>query len=341
MIKKQLVFIKLNVMKKVLIIFGIALLAIPILAMAAFFKADENVAAGEVVMGNLYLAGGSPVMAGTIQGDLYIVGGNVTISGKVTNDLVVAGGNVIITGEVGDDLRAFGGSVYVDGKVNGEVLLSGGDVKVGSRANIRKDMFLTGGMVSVDPEAKVYGKTTIYQDEGSEDALENMPMAGYMRGAFWIGALFTVLTYLVVAAVLMGVMPNIVKRFLVDSVSKDAFWKGLGLGLLILIVTPILAVICFITGIGALLGGIILILYVLYILLTLVLAGLLFGAVAKKLIMKTKKVEMDWMWGLGGIFALHILSLIPFVGIFIGAVFFLYALGSVTMVDWKLASSAK
>ena len=88
------------------------------------------------------------------------------------------------------------------------------------------------------------------------------------------------------------------------------------------------------------------------ILLTLVLAGLLFGAVAKTLIMKNKKTEkkllikskkvsMDWVWGLGGIVVLHILTLIPFIGWLIGAVFFLYALGSVTMVDWKLARTAK
>ena len=112
-------------MKKFLVLSGIIFLLIPSLAMAAYFMADESVPSGEVIIGNLYLTGGNPSMAGDLHGDLYAAGGNVSVPGNVTNDVVITGGTVTITGVVGDDVRVLGGDITIDGKVNGEVLAFG------------------------------------------------------------------------------------------------------------------------------------------------------------------------------------------------------------------------
>jgi len=330
-------------MRKFAALIALVLILVPTVAMAAYFMADENLPKGEIVMGNLYLAGGNPTMAGDVQGDLYMSGGNVAVTGNVSNDLVVAGGNVSVTGNINDDLRVFGGQIYIDGKVNGEVIAFGGDVKLGPNAQVRKDLVVGGGNVEVDNNAKVYGTTEIYSDpEGKkgmmdyEYGMEKMSIVGKL-----IAALFTVISFMIVAAVMMGLMPNVVTKYLVSATSKGNFWKSFGLGLLLLIVTPICALLCFITGVGVMLGFLILAMYLMYILLNVALAGVLFGSLMQKWIMKLKKAQMNWLWGLGGIVVLHLLTLIPIIGFFVGAVFFLYSLGAVFMTDWKVMKAVK
>lgn len=330
-------------MKKLLVIFAVLAISIPSIALAAVFKTDTNVPAGEVVVGNLYLAGSNPSVGGDVNGDLYIAGGNIVISGNVTEDVVAAGGNITITGEVGGDVRSFGGSVFIDSNVNGEVIASGGDVRIGPNAVIRKDLVAAGGDVSVDKTAKVYGSRTIESGEGKGRNFDKQidPMMKFLTGAFWIGQIFLLLSYFVIVAILMGLFPNLVKKFSVRALSKGQFWKSLGLGLLALIVTPIVAGICFVTGIGALLGVIVMLCYICYILVSIVLAGVLFGDVVRKLLFKPKKVEPSWGWALGGIALLQAFTLIPVVGWLLGFVFFLYSMGTVLVVEWKIARVVK
>ena len=331
-------------MKKIFILIGVALLVIPSFAMAAYFMTDNTVPKGEVIIGNLYLVGDSPNMAGDVQGDLYAAGGNVAITGNVSNDVGVAGGTVSVTGEIGDDIRIFGGSIFIDGKVNGEVLAFGGDVKIGPNANIRKDVVVGGGKVNIDSNARIFGTTQLYTDaEGKgkfKKAIDRIPEGAIQTGII-IAILLTVLTYMVVAAVMMGVFPGVTKKYLANATSKDAFWKSLGLGLLTFIVTPIIVVLCFVTGIGLMLGFVILLIYLMYFLLNIALAGVLFGSIAQKLFTKIKKVELNWAWGLGGVVVLHLITLLPVLGWIVGALFFLYSFGAVLTTDWKMYRAVK
>lgn len=326
-------------MKKISLVIGILFLLIPTIAFAAYFIADENVPRGEIIMGNLYLAGGAPSMDGDVQGDLYITGGNVSVTGNVTNDLVAAGGTITVTGTVNDDIRVFGGQIYLDGRVNGEVIAFGGDVRIGPNANIRKDLVAGGGNINIDENSQVFGTTKIYTESEAEKAKQEMREPG--TTGYLFGVLFTVLIYLVLAAVLMGLFPKLITKYLADASKKESFWKNIGLGLLVFLVTPIAAVLCFITGIGVMLGFVLLLCYILFILFNLVLAGVFFGIIAKKIILKQKKVEMDWLWALGGVVVLHLLTLVPMVGFFIGAFFFLFSFGASISTEWKVLRAVK
>lgn len=332
-------------MKKLLIAFLTLAIAVPSLAMAANFKADGNIPAGETVIGNLYLAGPNPTVNGSVQGDLYVAGGNVIVTGTVADDLVAAGGNISVTGKVNGDLRVFGGSLFVDGMVDGEVIASGGEVKIGPNAQVRKDLVVAGGSVDVDPSARVFGSTTIEEgDEGKSGEQKDMMKQSYehfMRIGFWIAQLFAVLSSFVIAAVFLGLFPGFTKKWAVRAFAKDQFWPSLGLGALLLIVTPIASVILMITGVGALLGVALLMMYVMFLILTMAVAGILFGELLKKWFMHTKKVQPSWGWGLGGIALLHAVTLIPYVGWLVGLVFFLFALGAMVATEWKIYRSLR
>lgn len=332
-------------MKKLLIAFLAFALAVPSLALAANFQANMNVPAGESVVGNLYLAGPNPTVNGNVQGDLYVAGGNVIVTGNVADDLVAAGGNISVSGKVNGDLRAFGGSLFVDAVVDGEVIVSGGDVKIGPNAQIRKDLVAAGGTVEVDPAARVFGSTTIKTDDDGEGAGHREMMRQsydhFMRIGFWIAQVFAVLASLAIAAVFLGIFPGFTKKWAVKAFGKEQFWPSLGLGFLIVIVTPIASVLLMITGIGAPLGVVLLMMYISFVIINMATAGILFGEMLKKWFLHAKKVEPNWAWGLGGVALLHVVTLIPFVGWLVGIVFFLFSLGAMTATEWKLYRSIR
>lgn len=327
-------------MKKLLIAFMALAIALPSLALAANFQTNTNIPAGESVIGNLYLAGPNPTVNGNVQGDLYVAGGNVIVTGNVADDLVAAGGNISVSGKVNGDLRAFGGSLFVDAVVDGEVIVSGGDVQIGPNAQIRKDLVVAGGTVAVNPAARVFGSTTIETDDyGKEPGRRDMmrqPYDHFMQVGFWIAQVFAVLALLAIAAVFLGLFPGFTKKWAVKAFTKEQFWPSLGLGLLVLIVTPIASVLLMITGIGAPLGVALLMLYISFVIMNMAAAGILFGEMLKKWFLHAKKVEPSWAWGLGGVALLHLVTLIPFIGWIIGFVFFLFALGAMTSTEWKL-----
>lgn len=330
-------------MKKIFAFVAVLAMGIPTLALAATFQANTNVPAGETVVGNLYLVGGTPTVNGNVQGDLYVAGGNVVVTGNVVEDLVTAGGNISVSGSTGGDIRAFGGTIFVDGMVNGEVIVSGGDVKIGPNAQIRKDLVAAGGTVEVDPNAKIFGSQMIQADTEQAEKTRTMrePWAQFAQVAFWTAQVLALLAYFVVAATFLGLFPNVVKKWCTTGLGKGQFWPALGLGALALVVTPIISVILMMTGVGALLGVLLLLVYVVSILFTLPVAGILFGEWLKKVFTKARKVEPTWQWALGGIVLLHLVSLVPYVGGLVSFVFFLFAWGALFMMKWKVVRSLK
>lgn len=321
-------------------ILGLLILGIPFFAGAATFMEEGNVSIGQTVSDNLYLVGGNPVVAGNVDGDLFVAGGNVSVSGNVSGDVGAAGGNVSITGTVDGDVRVFGGSLYIDSAIGGEVISFGGQIVYGPNAKIGKDLIAGADVITIDPETIVLGQKKLFeekQDGSGEDAREKG--VAMLKGAFWMALLYGLLAYLVVAAALMGLMPNVIKKYTKAAIKdSSAFWKNLGIGLMVMIGLPVVALLLFISMIGAMLGGILLLLFVLYILLNLVVAGFLFGGLMQKWFNAGK--EVDWLWGLGGVIALSIISSVPFIGWLIGLVFFLWSVGMMASGDFALIRKA-
>jgi hypothetical protein len=334
------VFFNLLYMKKSFFLIGFLILAVPILAAAAEFKVDSNVPAGTTIDDNLYLAGGNPVVAGDINGDLLVAGGNVLVTGKVSGDIAAIGGNISIIGEVSGDVRVFGGSIYVDSKIGGEVISFGGQVIFGPNAVIEKDLIGGGGEIRIDSATSILGIQKLFVPEERPEELREKAKEFFI-GAYLMFIFYTLVAYLVVAAILWGIFPNVIRGF-TKAALKDgmSFWKYLGIGFVILFFVPILSFFLFLSLFGALAGVILLLIYALYLVINMVLAGILFGTLMKKWIVKGKP-EPDWLWGLGGVFALHVIGQIPVIGWFICFVFFLYSLGALATGEWKIYREAK
>lgn len=330
-------------MKKLLSLFiGLMVFAIPFLSQAMTVKSDGNVGQTEVIFGNLYLTGGAPVVAGAVQGDLIAVGGTIVVTGSVDEDALILAGNTNISGKILGDLRVFGGSVFIDGTVNGEVVATGGDVRIGPNAVIQGDLLGSGGSVTVNPTAKIFGKQTI-QSEGpdGDDAQWKKGFEKFVQVAFLLGQVMTIIGLLLIGMAFFGLFPNIVNKVVQLSLQKGQFWKNVGLGLIMMIGIPVSAVLCFMSGIGVMLGFILAFIFALFMLVNMVSAGYIFGALLYKLIKRPKKLQMGWGIVIGGIALLHLVSLVPYVGFLVSLVFMLLSWGSLAKVQWALAKGIK
>lgn len=330
-------------MKKLLSLFiGLMVFAVPFLSQAMTVKSDGNVGQSEVIFGNLYLTGGAPVVAGAVQGDLIAVGGTIVVTGSVDEDALILAGNTNISGKILGDLRVFGGSVFIDGTVNGEVLATGGDVRIGPNAVIQGDLLGSGGSVTVNPAAKIFGKKTL-QSEGQDgdDGKWRKGFDKFLQVAFLLGQVMTIIGLLLIGMAFFGLFPNIVNKVVQLSLQKGQFWKNVGLGLIMMVGIPVSAVLCFMSGIGVMLGFILAVIFALFMLVNMVSAGYIFGALLYKLVKRPKKLQMGWGIVIGGIALLHLVSLVPYVGFLVSLVFMLLSWGSLAKVQWSLAKGIK
>ncbi len=330
-------------MKKLFVLAGLVILIVPTVVLAAVIRSDSNLAQGEVVSGNLYMTGSAPVVAGTVQGDLVAAGGTVVVTGNVTQDALIAAGNINVTGPVGGDLRAFGGNIYIDSVVQGEVFTAGGDIKIGPNAVINGDLIASGGNVQLNPAAKVYGNKKIASGQDLEKNAE-ANMGGtpkFLQAAFLIGQLMSILGLLLVAALSFGFYPLVTNKLVAKTLEKGCIWKNLGLGLLMLLLLPVAGVICLITGVGVLLGFIIIFAFVLYILFGIAFAGITFGGWLHHVTKKPKKPQITWGALILGVILLHIISIIPVIGWIIALIFMLITWGGAARMKLELVKGIK
>jgi cytoskeletal protein CcmA (bactofilin family) len=303
---------------------------------AAVFVGGDNAIVKDPVQDNLYVASGNPVITADVTGDVFVAGGNVDVSGHVMGDLGAAGGTVKITGKVDGDVRVFGGTLFINSEIGGEVISFGGQVTYGPKAKIGKDLIAGSDELSIDPASVITGKKIVFTNPDTDKA-SSRPVEktnAWLTGAFWVSMIYTVVAYLLVAVVLMGAFPNVVKKYTQTARAKGGtFWKHFGIGMLGVFVFPLSALLLLISGLGAMLAGIMLVLWLLYFLLSFVVAGFLLGMIAKQLITKDSS-DLDWPWALGGVAVLPLISSIPLVGWAVGLVFFIWAMG--TMLDGDL-----
>ncbi len=328
-------------MKKLFAFLACCFMLAPSLAQASVFRTD-NINQTENISENAYVSGPSPIVAGTIQGDLMASGANVYVSGNVVQDAMLAGGTVNVTGHIGGDLRVFAGTLMIDGPVDGELLAFGGNVTIGPHAIIQGDVNIAGGHVQVDPSAKFASSKVNIRDEGKDDQQAPQPMFDtnkFLTAAFWITQLMLLVGIFVIVAIMHLLFPNFTKKFVQGSVGKGMFWKNFLIGLVMLIVMPIAAIFCFITGFGAILGILILVAYAAFIISSIIFAGVVFGGLLYELIKKPKKYNMGWWWLVLGVVGLHIIGWLPVVGWLIGFVFFLTAWGTIAMLRWRQMKS--
>lgn len=355
--------------------------AVTVLAFDARYGDLVTVASGEVIDGDLYVAGGTIIIDGTINGDLIAAGKTIRVNGPVNGSIIAAGGTVNINGEVTHAVRVLGETLNISGTIGRDLLVAGGEVSLASTAKIGSDLLLGAGTALIDglikgdinsgvesltiaSTASIQGKLTYISENEANihsgaqirgtithqlpDVKERLAVGTHklpnvgeriLTGIGLWGKVIGFLMTLVLGIIIILLAPRRVKA--VTESIRTRPWTSLGWGAIILIFTPIAALIVCITIIGLPLGLITLVLYIIAIYLTQLFVGLLIGQL---IIGSSRRVETRaaLVGALTlGLAILSLLRLIPYLNFFIGLATVLFGLGAILVSEKKLRAEAQ
>jgi cytoskeletal protein CcmA (bactofilin family) len=217
-------------------------------AAAAWDISIEGLVRGDVAAG-----AASVLVTGRVLDDIRAVGQIVVIAAEVGDGLLAAGEVVRLTepsrvggsawifgrrvdvsGQVGRELRVAAVRVRIGGTVEGDVYLAARDIEILPTARITGSLtYWSGQEARIAPEARVAGRVTQRQPELFDGAGRVLTVLGLVTRALVVVNLF------VSGVVLFLLFP----RFTVAAARTVGLrpWVSLGLGLAVLVLTPLAA----------------------------------------------------------------------------------------------------
>ena len=320
---------------------------------------DMNVA-GEV-KGDFFGAGGTIIISGPIGGDLMSVGGTLSLAGTVSGDVRVAGGTVILSNTIGGELLAGGGTVNITSGsvVAGDTTIGGGVVNYDGTAE--KNLTISGnkvhingivhGNVSVHAEEITLGPKTLIDGNFEYYAPKEMTPEkdAVIKGTVnfhkteapeksdsvklvfgFIGIAWLIKSLMILTAALIALYFFTSHTTSIIAESSSHFWKEAGRGFIVLIVVPVAIIISFVTIIGVPIGILALLFYVLLIIISSIIAPLLFARLLMNYVFKKENTELNWWIAILAVIVFGLVSFIPVVGWIICFFIFLASFGTVT-----------
>lgn len=230
------------------------------------------------VNGDVIAGGGKVLVDGNVSQDLMAGAGQLNVSGEVGDDVRAVAGNIQIDATIKGDLLAAGGdinlsdktyvgggaymaagNIQLNGAINGNVILAGGNIYLNSSVggNVTLYRFKT---VTFGPQAKVMGTLSYRASEALQIPAgmvqgridyKQLPKNEVKESMPAILARFSVFSFL--SMLFFGLIMVWLFRFTMlhtySMVNENAL-RSLGVGFLVLILTPVAAIILLLTTIG-------------------------------------------------------------------------------------------
>ncbi len=311
--------------------------------------AGGRVTVGGDVADDVRAAGGELILGGRIGGDLVAAGGKVTVppEARVAGRTRLAGGEVEVGGRHERGLQVYGGRVRLAGEVPGDVEVVADVLEVLPGARIGGTLaHATRNPPVIDPAAQIGRLETL--EAGADwraDALSRLDewrsYGEKARGlAGWAGVLAIWPALLVTGLMALALAPRS-GLTAARTVATDP-GKSLGLGFVILVVAPALAVVLLLTVVGVWLGLALLALYPVALL-----AGLLVGIgwLGDRLARAVRGPDPSRLAVAGGFTAALILvavaGLVPFVGGWVAPLALVAGLGAMGVATWRTVTGSR
>jgi hypothetical protein len=336
-----------------------------------YFAAGGMVNLTDPVMGDALLAGAQVSTASEVKGDLMVAGAEVSIGGGIGDDLYVAGGEVQVDAIVAGNARVAGGEVGVGPAtvINGSVSLSGGRIRFDG--STRGYLQASGGVVQIDgtvdsdaevraeeieigPETRIAGKLIVHgpraptipagaQIVGGVEFHEGEPswhvdeheVARDVRTvAHGVGSLLWIIGVFVAGTLFTLAFPSYSARA-ADWIGREPL-RSLGLGFVLLICLPVLAVLLVITIVGIPLALILVMLYVPLLFLGWVTSALFVARKGLSLVRRDRpsSVGMTLLALLLAVLALWALGQVPLLGGWVTFAALLLGIGALVWQGW-------
>lgn len=295
--------------------------------------AEDVIAAGRAVTvsgqvgDDARLAGRTVTVSNDVAGHIVAAGAEVRIeAGSRVGDWAwLAGSRVEIAGDIGGELKALGESVELTGRVGGDVELAGEHLRVGDGAVIGGDLTWRG-----EREPDIADGAVI-----TGQVVQGPPLDRDDDRGDWWKRLFITLSVIVAAGVLYTALRPQLDTCAVLLLTRP--WRCLFTGLAVFAAAPVLAALLFATGIGALLGMVILIAYALVLV-----SGGLYGVVMAARVGLARfsqgpKLSLWLAWSAIAIVAIVIgaLYVVPPAGVLVATVLTFFGVGALSLDSWR------
>jgi cytoskeletal protein CcmA (bactofilin family) len=318
--------------------------------------AANTITINGIVNGSVMAAGNQISINGDVTHAVRAVGESINISGSVGGDVLAGCGrlDVASTGEIGGDLLFGADSVNIDGPIEGDIKGGGSQVRISeavggnvelevesltisSTASIVGDLtYSSAEEADIQSGAQIAGATTHNVPEIKEDGAGMFPFAPF-SGV--LAKLTNFLMAFVAGLIIIFLAPRRL-RSIVDAIGSRP-GPSAGWGALVVLVTPIAALLVCVTIIGISAGVIALALYGIGLYLAQIPVGVFIG---RWIIGRFRAVESKgaMVGALAvGLVILKLLSLIPYFGFVVGFVVALFGLGAVVAAERKERAEAK
>ena len=305
-----------------------------------YAKANDEVKFEDTVKGDSAIAGNIVDILGNIDGIGFIAGktvnvdGNleygfvagqkVTVNGKIQKNLYAAGQTINITKDatIERDIFMAGQDVILNGNLNRNIRIGADKVVIEEGTNIKGNVTISTNELVVKDGAKIDG-TLKYNDTAKKDISSSASIGKITTytessssdddGFDVSGVVMSTINLIIIFLVIAMIIPkSVTKTISIFEDKKYSYLKSFGIGLLVLICTPIIAILLLISSIGVSLGLILAALYAISLYLSTVVSGFVLGYL---LFTKLLKVNVNnYLSGIIGIVIIKLLVLIPYLG---------------------------
>ncbi|NVK41283.1 MAG: hypothetical protein HWE39_08565 [Oceanospirillaceae bacterium] len=305
--------------------------------------AGQRVSINGQVGGDVIAAGETVLLRGDIVDDVRVAGRSVTLFGQIGDHLVAAGQRVSVErgaevggrawlagetvqvdGRIGRALKAMGRKVTLGGEVNGDANITGEEIRIEAGAIVHGDLVWSGKHEpEISAEAQIAGE--VVQKPLPEYLVEPPELHGGVR------SILGILGPCVAGVVIYLLFPQ--ASLATASAAQASPWKSLGLGFLVLVVTPVAMGLLFVTVVGYVLALMLLALYLVTLALGALAGFFAVGDLGLRLLGKAEipSRSLRVLSIIAAIVIVAAIQFIPLLGGFIGFLVWLLGLGAVAL----------
>lgn len=275
------------------------------------------------------IVAGQVTISDTVNGNLVVVAGklNILSGAKITGDLLFYGDDATIQGSVDGKILGSAQTIRIDSAVKGGVDIKSGSLVVGELARIGGDLKYSSNQEAVRaPGAEITGKVIKSSDTGAVDNNTSNTFAKKTIAIMFLVSLFATLAlYLVFRRLIEKFGRNVGTNFLLEAVT----------GFFVLTLAPLVILLLTISMLGAVVGVIVLFVYLLLLALTLPLMAVTAGRMSQKLMKDLEPISIQYL--VLGAVVVNIILIVPILGgiIFLG--FYLLTLGNLVICLFKVS----
>ena len=318
------------------------------------FLAGAQVNTASEVKGDLMAAGAEVSIGGGIGDDLYVAGGEVQVDAIVAGNARVAGGEVglgpatVVDGSVSLSagrirfegstrgyLQASGGVVHIDGTVDSDAEVRAEEIEIGPETRIAGKLIVHGPRAPTIPAgAQIAGGVEFHEGDVSWRVEEHEVARDVRTVAHGVGSLLWIIGVFVAGTLFTLAFPGYSARA-ADWIGREPL-RSLGLGFVLLICLPVLAVLLIITIVGIPLALILVMLYVPLLFLGWVTAALFVARKGLSLVRRDHPAStgMTLLALLLAVLALWALGQVPVLGGWVTFAALLLGIGALVWQGW-------